>query len=583
MEGRETMNRLTRNLIVLLLIFSMLVMLTPAAWAYDALAEIPAGAQAQSTALRATYAANGRAVKLTGKLRLTKKAAKRFTAMLELDEPAVFTDVVLPSGATSTVTIPKRIAVVTTKTIATNKDNGKRVSVSGIPEMSNNVFQLSKASIKTFAAPTSVSLKASAKMKGGETLKLKATVKPSKAEQFVKWSTSNSSIATVDQSGNVTAKNKKGTVSITAKTRDGKKKAVCKITVSATTTAVTGVKVNEANVTINQGDVYGVWAVIAPITALNNKVSWTTSDPTIIQFTNTSGILCEFRGIKPGVATLTVTTADGGKKASCTVTVKAVTAQPVEGVEMAEKAFRLAQGNTKTLELETWPRVAIMKTHKKWESTDTKVATVDSNGKVTAMGPGTALIVYSNWSNADDAIYASALCHVAASPATPAPFTVSDLRFTTDSGKVFNYTMDYNQIKATFPGGTEEKAYGWDHDVLQYIYDTYDDGRGDFCDFYFEGYTKPVFFYVYAFNCKTPRNINATGATGSTLDAVVAAYGYPNHVYAGQYDDGESIRWEVMLGYEINVGANAYNLIIYFDANTGKMLVNGISLQIHRD
>ncbi|MEE1019109.1 MAG: Ig-like domain-containing protein, partial [Acutalibacteraceae bacterium] len=80
--------------------------------------------------------------------------------------------------------------------------------------------------------PTSVNItKSSVSICVGNTYKLKAEVSPLKTSQSVNWSSSNTSVATVDADGTVTAK-KAGTVTITAKSSlDSSKKASCTVTV----------------------------------------------------------------------------------------------------------------------------------------------------------------------------------------------------------------------------------------------------------------------------------------------------------------------------------------------------------------
>ncbi|MBQ9014992.1 MAG: Ig-like domain-containing protein [Firmicutes bacterium] len=68
-------------------------------------------------------------------------------------------------------------------------------------------------------------------MKKGKKKTLKATVSPSNAaNKAVTWKSSNKKVATVTSKGVVKAK-KKGKATITVTTKDGKKKATCKITV----------------------------------------------------------------------------------------------------------------------------------------------------------------------------------------------------------------------------------------------------------------------------------------------------------------------------------------------------------------
>ncbi len=75
-------------------------------------------------------------------------------------------------------------------------------------------------------SPTSKTLKT------GETVQLTATKNPSTATEGITWTSSNSSVATVDQNGLVIAKGS-GTATITVKSSTGGKSATCTITVEA--------------------------------------------------------------------------------------------------------------------------------------------------------------------------------------------------------------------------------------------------------------------------------------------------------------------------------------------------------------
>ncbi|MBR0377754.1 MAG: Ig domain-containing protein [Lachnospiraceae bacterium] len=94
-----------------------------------------------------------------------------------------------------------------------------------------NGTDTTKLTVKAISV-TGVKLnKTSAKLLKGKTLQLKATVTPAKAtDRTVTWKSSNSAVAAVDKTGKVTAK-KTGTAKITVTTKDGKKTAVCTITV----------------------------------------------------------------------------------------------------------------------------------------------------------------------------------------------------------------------------------------------------------------------------------------------------------------------------------------------------------------
>jgi hypothetical protein len=152
-------------------------------------------------------------------------------------------------------------------------------------------------------------------VEGGETLA--ATVSPADAEnQAVAWSSSDAAIATVDQSGMVTAVSA-GTATITVTTQDGGKTATCTVTVQAAKIAVIGVTLDKTTATQNVDETLTLVATVTPNDATNQNVSWRSSNDAIATVDNSGTVT----GIAAGTATITVTTEDGDKTATCTVTV----------------------------------------------------------------------------------------------------------------------------------------------------------------------------------------------------------------------------------------------------------------------
>ncbi|MDR3093757.1 MAG: Ig-like domain-containing protein, partial [Bacteroidales bacterium] len=94
--------------------------------------------------------------------------------------------------------------------------------------------------------------------------------------------------------------------------------------------------------------------------------------------------------VATGTATITVTTTDGNKKATCEVTVTAATVA-VTGVTLSETTLDLLVGANATLIATVAPEEATNPTVS-WESSDVNIATVDNNGKVTAINVGDATI-----------------------------------------------------------------------------------------------------------------------------------------------------------------------------------------------
>ena len=158
-------------------------------------------------------------------------------------------------------------------------------------------------------SPTSVTIY------GTGTQQLTATVSPTNAsDENVIWSSSNTSVASVDINGLITGV-AAGNATITATTRDGSKIATSVITVIPI--SVTGVSINPSQSAINVNGTQQLTAVVSPATSTNKIVSWISSN-TSVAAVNSSGLVT---GVAAGNATITVTTQDGGKTATSAITV----------------------------------------------------------------------------------------------------------------------------------------------------------------------------------------------------------------------------------------------------------------------
>ena len=228
--------------------------------------------------------------------------------------------------------------------------------------------------------------KVSLSMDVGNSQTLTASVSPSYAtNKEVTWSSSNTSIATVSSSGVITAK-AAGTATITVKTKDGGKTASCKVTVSASSVPVTGVSLNKTSLSMTVGNTQTLTATITPSNATNKEVTWSSSN-TSVATVSSSGVVT---AKAVGTATITVKAKDGGKTATCSITVKAATVS-VTGVSLNVTALSMTIGDTQTLTATITPSNATNKSVT-WSSSNTSVATVSSSGVVTAKAAGTATI-----------------------------------------------------------------------------------------------------------------------------------------------------------------------------------------------
>ena len=220
----------------------------------------------------------------------------------------------------------------------------------------------------------------------GETGTLTATVKPDNADnRKVTWSSDKTDVATVDGDGRVTAV-KAGVATVTVTTEDGGKTASCKVTVKAKAVNVTEVTLDRTELTLTEGETGTLTATVKPDNADNRKVTWI-SDKTDVATVDGAG---KVTAVKAGEAVVTVTTEDGGKTATCKVTVKAK-AVPVTGVEVNPWAVTLSVRGTSKLSYTIRPADATNQ-NVKWESESPSVATVDSEGNVQGVAAGTAKI-----------------------------------------------------------------------------------------------------------------------------------------------------------------------------------------------
>ena len=166
--------------------------------------------------------------------------------------------------------------------------------------------------------PTSFTLSSA-----GATKQLTETVTPSNAtNKNVSWTSSNTSVATVSSTGLVTAVSN-GTATITCKTADGNKTATSTCTCSWTVNVpVTGVSISPTtSLSLAVNGTKQLTANVAPSTATNKAVTWTSSN-TSVATVSASGLVT---AKAVGAATITVTTTDGNKTATCSVTVSQVT------------------------------------------------------------------------------------------------------------------------------------------------------------------------------------------------------------------------------------------------------------------
>ena len=231
--------------------------------------------------------------------------------------------------------------------------------------------------------------------------KLTATVTPDKTtNKNVKWTSSNKKIATVDKNGYVTAKSK-GVARITATTTDGSNlSATCTVTVKQMVTMI----VNTMNINRGSKNVKRKLPVMVGNNATNKTLSYKSSNPNAVSV-NAKG---QITAKKKGTATVSVKTTDG---TNIVVYYRVTVKQLVTSVKLNKKAISLkAKGKAKqkTYTLKATVTKGANNKKVKWTSSKSKIATVNSKGKVTAKKKGTCYVI----ATAKDGSKKSAKCKI---------------------------------------------------------------------------------------------------------------------------------------------------------------------------
>ena len=244
--------------------------------------------------------------------------------------------------------------------------------------------------------------KTKAAIEKGKTLTLKATVTPSDLpDKSVTWKSSNTKVATVTSKGKVKGV-KAGTATITCISNSTGAKATCKVTVGY-------VKLDQSEVSVKKGKTVTLKATVYPSSLTDKSVTWESSNTKIATVTSKGKV----KGVKAGTATKTEVTVKKGK----TVTLKAT----VYPSSLEDKSVT-------------------------WESSNTKVATVSSKGKVKGVKAGLAVITCTS-----NATGLSTTCIV-----TVGYVKLDQTEVTVKKGKTVTLTA------TVYPSSLEDKSVTWE-------------------------------------------------------------------------------------------------------------------------
>ena len=200
----------------------------------------------------------------------------------------------------------------------------------------------------------------------------------------VAWTSSDESVATVDETGTVTAV-AAGEAEITAAVKDTEMQDVCVITVKVSAKEL---KVPDTlEVKLNDTDETAIEAKCEPEDASNISFDFASSDEEVATVDKDGKV----KVLKAGECDITTTLMQNGERVTEKTThVKAF--YEVESITLDSNEGKLTVGNSHTIKATVAPEEVAAETTIEWSSSNEKVATVDSNGKVTAVSSGNATI-----------------------------------------------------------------------------------------------------------------------------------------------------------------------------------------------
>ncbi|MCL2080553.1 MAG: Ig-like domain-containing protein [Oscillospiraceae bacterium] len=234
---------------------------------------------------------------------------------------------------------------------------------------------------KAPAVPKSVKLRSSASVAENGSLLLLPYFDITNIDPAAfKWSSSNPAVATVDENGLVTGvKSGKATIKLTVS--NTKLSASCSVTVTNSSGA-TAITLNKNTLSLAPGKSSSINVKYQPSRAAGRGVTWVSSDENVARVGPNGSVTA----VGNGAAVITAVCDLTGVTAKCIVNVST----PASRVRFDIKTLQMTVGDESVLAYTIAPENAEKAVS--WKSSNTKVVTVDENGRITAVGPGTATI-----------------------------------------------------------------------------------------------------------------------------------------------------------------------------------------------
>ena len=273
-----------------------------------------------------------------------------------------------------------KIATVDSSGVVTGVSGGKCIILATTVERG----LVASCEVEVYEFVTSIEIEGKAGMINyGEHRNLTAKVLPETATNTsIQWLTSDSSIIQVSQNGVVSAVGY-GNATVTAVAKDGS--GVFDEVNFTCINPVKSIEVNPSYVSMLAGYTQRVTATVYPSDATIKEIEWTSSNEEIAVVDYNGGIT----GIEPGICYVYAKSKDGNEvMAIVKVTIKPVVA--ATEVKVGKGSLSMLPGQVSNLKYRLKPSNSTDTVQ--WQSSDERVATVNSNGTVTAVGAGSCEI-----------------------------------------------------------------------------------------------------------------------------------------------------------------------------------------------
>ncbi|MBO5747983.1 MAG: Ig-like domain-containing protein, partial [Muribaculaceae bacterium] len=261
-------------------------------------------------------------------------------------------------------------------------------------------------------------------------------------DKSVEWSSSDETVAVVDENGVVTAI-ALGEAIITATTVDGSNlSASCKVTVVPTLAET--ITLDKTEISLEATETATLIVTVLPELTTDKSVEWTSSNEYVATI-DANGLVT---AIAVGDAIITVTTVDGSNlSATCKVTVVPTLAT---SITLDKTEYEIAEKSDFQLVATVLPELATDK-GVVWSSSDKWVASVNENGLVTAYSVGEATITATTTDGSD----LSASCKVTVVPTLAESITLDKIEISLEA------TETATLLVTVLPELTTDKSVEW--------------------------------------------------------------------------------------------------------------------------